>query len=195
MTDTKLTAITGGIGAGKSVVSRILRIMGYDVYDSDSRARAIMDSDVDIQQKLTRTFGPKIFDTEGCLNRTRLGEIVFNDKVMLTRLNEIVHVAVLADIARWRMMSNDKHIFVETAILYQSGMDCMVSDVWEVVASEDIRIKRIMARNNLSAEQARARIESQRFKPERLHPVVRFIDNSGAEALLPVIHALLRVNE
>lgn len=195
MTDTKLTAITGGIGAGKSVVSRILRVMGYDVYDSDSRARVIMDSDVEIRQKLTHTFGPKIFDTEGSLDRALLGDIVFNDKVMLTRLNEIVHGAVLADIDRWRMMSNDKHIFVETAILYQSGMDRMVSDVWEVVAPEDIRIKRIMARNNVSAEQARIRIDSQRFKPERPHPAVHYIDNSGAEALLPVIHALLRVNE
>ena len=189
----RLTAITGGIGAGKSVVSRILIAMGYEVYDSDSRAKRLMDSSDEIKQQIADTFGRATISADGQINRPLLSSIVFSDPGALARLNTIVHGAVLDDIARWQSSSPRDRLFVETAILYQSGMDKMVDDVWEVIASESIRVARIVARNNISPDEAMKRIDSQRITIASPHPLTYPIDNSGTVPLLPQIHHLLRL--
>ena len=104
-----LTAITGGIGAGKSVVCRVLRTLGYHVYDCDSAARRIMDTDTAIQQRLIDEVDT-LAVTDGIVDRPRIARIVFADARKLDALNAIVHAAVLADIADW----------VFTCLLYTS---------------------------------------------------------------------------
>ena len=86
----RLTAITGGIGAGKSVVSRILIAMGYEVYDSDSRAKRLMDSSDEIKQQIAETFGQATISADGQINRPLLSSIVFSDPGALARLNTSV---------------------------------------------------------------------------------------------------------
>ncbi|MDE6436166.1 MAG: dephospho-CoA kinase, partial [Muribaculaceae bacterium] len=95
---TFLIAITGGIGSGKSVVSRVLRAMGYPVYDCDSQAKAIMDADAEIHRRLCSEIDAAVV-TDGVIDRKRLAEIVFNDKAKLAVLNAIVHSAVKAHLA------------------------------------------------------------------------------------------------
>ena len=97
----RLVAITGGIGSGKSVVSSILRIIGYQVYDCDSRAKSLMSGSEDILEGLTRLFGCNIVNG-GIINRKELSKIVFNDRNALKCLNSLVHPAVIRDIQRWR---------------------------------------------------------------------------------------------
>jgi len=92
--------VNGGIGAGKSVVSRILDAMGYPVYDCDSRAKAIMDKDPRIHEQLCRQIHPLVV-IGGVIDRRLLAEIVFNDPLAVGRLNTIVHAAVEADVSRW----------------------------------------------------------------------------------------------
>lgn len=188
----KVIAITGGIGAGKSVVSRILRCEGYDVYDCDREAKLLMDSDEAIKEALVERIHRDAV-TGGRINRKLISGIVFKDAEKLADLNDIVHSAVRRHLARWIASGAcAKALFVETAILYQSGIDRMVDEVWAVTAPVDVRVGRVMERNSLSDSDVRARIEVQdSYIPESVHSVVRHIDNDGARALLPQIKGLL----
>lgn len=185
-----LIAISGGIGSGKSVVSRIVTVMGYEVYDCDSRAKVLMDSDGNIKERISREIHPECV-ADGCINRKRLADIVFNDADSLDRLNAIVHAAVRDDLKRWAE-SSDAVKFVETAILYQSGIDKMVDAVWEIDAPLDLRISRVMNRNNISREEVLSRIASQdSFIPQSVHPSVIQIINDGVLPLIPQIETAL----
>lgn len=188
-----LIAITGGIGCGKTVVSRIVGALGYDVYDCDSRAARIMDSDTAIKRLIAERVHPESLTADGRIDRKRLSEIVFGDYEALQRLNSIVHEAVRTDLSRWRAARAASTFFVETAILYQSGLDRMVDAVWEVDAPLDLRISRVMARNGVTREEVLARIASQdAFVPQVVHPSVSRIVNDGVEPLLPQVEALLK---
>jgi dephospho-CoA kinase len=191
MTQTHLTAIIGGIGAGKSVVSNILRAMGYEVYDSDSRAKAIIDGDSALRKNIAAATSANVLFADGTLNRPALAAIVFNDAAKLEALNQLVHGAVRHDVQQWREANNGKHLFIETAILYQSHLDTLVDDVWEVTAPESVRINRVMARNNITAEQVKQRIKSQTYTPVNPHPHIHTLINDNAQPILPQIINLL----
>ncbi|MDE6555803.1 MAG: dephospho-CoA kinase [Duncaniella sp.] len=189
----KLIAITGGIGSGKSVVSSILRSLGYEVYDCDSRAKINGDSDYEIKAKLVSEISPDCVDSEGNVRRDRVAEIVFANPDALNRLNLLTHAAVRDDIRRQAAISENNPLFVETAILYQSELDLMVDEVWVVKAPEELRIGRVMERNGLEREQVIARIESQDgYKPQRRHAVVRELVNDEILPLLPQVEELLK---
>lgn len=188
----RLIAITGGIGAGKSVVSRMLRVMGYEVYDCDSRARRLMDNSDEIKRRLRDEISPLAVTAVGMIDRRRLSSVVFADPVKLERLNSIVHHAVIEDLKLWRCAHNSCGIiFVETAILYQSGLDSTVDEVWDVTAPDELRIRRVMNRNNCSRSEVSVRISSQSYIPAAPHPAVSAILNDDITALLPQIEALL----
>lgn len=187
-----LTAISGGIGCGKTVVSRIVRAMGYPVYDCDSRAAWIMDSDDSIKRDIAEKVHRECITDDGRIDRRRLGEVVFGDYEALQRLNAIVHSAVRRDLASWYERNCPADCFVETAILYQSGLDRMVDEVWEIDAPLDLRVERVMARNNFERGQVLSRISSQdRFVPDSVHGCVRRILNDGVSPLLPQIEDAL----
>lgn len=184
-----LIALTGGIGSGKSVVARMLRAMGYEVYDCDSRAKAIMDADPAIRARIAAEVAPKAVAGD-MIDRRCLAEVVFSDPQALSRLNSIVHGAVRSDITSWA--ASRAIAFVETAILYQSGIDRMVDQVWEVVAPMPLRLSRAMERDGASEQAVRARIDAQdSFVPDTLHPVCRQIVNDGVMPLLPQLLTLL----
>ena len=163
-----LVAITGGIGAGNSIVSRVLRAKGYQVYDCDSRARAIMDSDPEIKTRLHAEIHPKALRPDGTIDRRLIASVVFTDPDRLAALNAIVHGAVRADIARWRRQTEAPLAFIETAILYQSGLDRMVDEAWLVEAPEEIRVDRVCSRDNTTPEAVGHRIASQTAETAKL---------------------------
>lgn len=187
-----LIALTGGIGSGKSVVARMVAAMGHTVYDCDSRARALMESEA-IVRELEAEFGAGIFDSGGRLLRRELASIVFSDPAKLGRLNAITHGAVRDDIlCRAGCGSHDGPLFIETAILYQSGIDRMVDKVWQVTAPVALRISRVCSRSGLTPSEVMARIEAQdSFVPKRLHPDVSVIVNDGVSPVLPRVTGLL----
>lgn len=190
-TEPRLIAITGGIGAGKSVVSNVLRALGYKVYDSDSEAKRLMDTSENIKNDLSTFIDKNVVDDNGTIDRKKLADIVFNDADKLLLLNKIVHAAVRDDIREFTHQSQQYPVFVETAILYQSEIDRMVDAVWDVTAPVDVRICRVMKRNSLTAEQVKARIESQQFTPENPHPNLTVIINDDKTAVLPQIERLI----
>ena len=188
---TFLIAITGGIGSGKSVVSRVLRAMGYPVYDCDSQAKAIMDADAEIHRRLCSEIDAAVV-TDGVIDRKRLAEIVFNDKAKLAVLNAIVHSAVKAHLASWAD-AQPGVAFVETAILFESGLNASVDAEWRVESPLELRIERTMKRNNLTRQQVEARIASQSRQPENPPlPPRTILVNDLTHALLPQIRTALR---
>lgn len=191
MSSTRLIAITGGIGSGKSIISDILRAMGHKVYDCDTRAKALMDTDESIKNDLIDLISIDAVRNDRTIDRKLLSEIVFNDPDALSRLNSIVHKAVRADLRRWRDTSSYKTVWVETAILYASRLDREVDEVWEVTAPTELRVQRVMKRNSMSREQVLARISSQSTTAAQLHPLTKAIVNDGVEPVLPQILSLL----
>lgn len=189
---TELIAITGGIGSGKTIVSRILMAMGYEVYDCDSRARSIMDNDTVIRHRIASEIDEACV-RNGVIDRPRLSSIVFSDRRKLETLNAIVHSAVRADITRWKSGLSSVAVFVETAILYESGLDRMVDAVWEVIAPENLRIARVISRSGLSESEVKSRIEAQNATVTAApHPHVFTVINDGLSPLLPRIEELLK---
>lgn len=192
MAQTKIIAITGGIGAGKSIVSAILRVAGYDVYDCDQRAKMLMNTSATIKNSLTHKFGHDIYTSEGNLNRTRLSDIIFNDHDALHYVNSIVHPAVRDDISHWAQEHQHGPLFVETAILKEGGLDTIVQEVWNVVAPVEVRISRVMKRNAISREKVLKRINNQQqLSPIPGKKVVDLI-NDGTSPILPQIISALQ---
>ena len=183
---TRLIAITGGIGAGKSVVSRILCATGYEVYDTDREAKRLMDRSADIKRRLCDEISPLAVNADGSIDRQHLASVVFANDAKLNALNAIVHGAVRDDIHRWLSLPHSRDvIFVETAILYQSRLDRIVDEVWDVIAPEELRIERVMSRNSCTREAVAARIAAQTYTPASPHSIIHTITNDGVNPLLP----------
>lgn len=187
-----LTAITGGIGAGKSIVSRVLTAMGYPVYDCDSRARSLMDMSAEIKHAIALNIDAGVILPDDSIDRRLLAEIVFRNKQMLLTLNSIVHQAVRDDLARWVSDRPSALVFVETAILYESGLDRVIDSEWNVTAPTDIRVDRVIARNGLSREHVLARIKAQSgtTPPKSSHNIITLV-NDDITPLLPQIESAL----
>lgn len=192
-----LIALIGGIGSGKSVVSRVLRAKGYYVYDCDSRARRLMDADPEIRRRIAHEISPACINSQGTILRRVLAEIVFNDPESLRRLNAITHGVVRRDLRRWCLEhAHAAPLFVETAILFESGLDAMVSGIWEVTAPVDLRIERVVSRGSgtIVREEVEQRISCQSLAIDRAIPegiTYRTIINDNIFPLLPQVNELL----
>ena len=158
--------VTGGIGSGKSVVCRMLLERGAQVYNSDLRAKELMTSDDTIRRELTERFGAEVF-AGGVLNRRYLAERVFTDEMELAALNAIVHPRVLSDFEQWAEQQESEYVVIESAILFESGIDKVVDSVVAVMAPEDLRIERTIKRDGLSREQVEERMRNQLSDDER----------------------------
>lgn len=175
-----IIGITGGIGSGKSTLSHLLRAEGYSVYDTDLEARRLQNEHSAMRKKLTDMFGKDIYTDQG-LNRSALGKIVFAKPELLGKLNAIVHPLVMEDFNSWVMNRYPKKmLFIESAILYESGFNKLVDLVILITASEEVRIERVMKRDGVSAEHVKARMLNQLPEEEKMKLadyVIRSDDN------------------
>lgn len=189
-----LILISGGIGSGKSVVSEILRIKGFPVFDCDAEAKRLMDADPEIHLALCRHIHPDAVSC-GSINRQLISQIVFSDARVLTRLNDIVHSALRRRLLAWvgEYHGRGHHLaFVESAIPYTGGLTPYILYEWRVTAPLDVRVKRVMRRSALSRDAVIARIEAQHAEyPAQPAHHVEIIDNSGLTPLLPRLNQLI----
>ena len=190
----ELIAITGGIGSGKSVVATMVKVMGFDVYDCDSRARALMTEDADVRRQLVDTFGEQVYLNDGSINRQYLSAVAFRDDKALARLNAIVHPATASDMKQWaarQMADGATAAFVETALLRTAGLDREVDRVWHVTAPDDVRVARVMVRSGLSDGQVRERMAAQAIE-DSIADGEHVIINDNKAAVLPQVIRLLK---
>ena len=160
MQNKRIVGITGGSGCGKSHLSGVLRSRGIPVIDCDLVSREIMIKGEPCYLEVLAEFGNEILQPDGEINRKNLGEIVFADKKKLEKLTEITHKHILADIYNKIEKEESRIICLDGAVLIESGIECdfMVG----ILADKELRIERIMARDSLSKESAKRRIEAQK---------------------------------
>jgi dephospho-CoA kinase len=161
--------ITGGIGSGKTTACRLFEQLGVPVYYADDRAKWIQNNDPNLILALKQLFGSDIYENN-VLDRTRLGKIVFSDKKMLDALNAIVHPAVFKDAAEWQEMQQKAgaaYTLKEAALLFETGSYKTLDKIIVVSAPLELRIERVMQRDNLSREEVQKRINSQMPQEEK----------------------------
>lgn len=194
----RLTAITGGIGSGKSIVSAMLKVMGYEVYDCDSRARALMTSDAEVRGLLVEAFGHETYLADGSLNRQHLSAVAFSDNEALARLNGIVHPATARDMQRWAQQQADaghEAAFVETALLRTAGLDGLVDEVWHVTAPASVRTARVMSRSGLTERQVAERIAAQALEDTVARGEHEIINDNTVAVMPRVVELLKKQNQ
>lgn len=183
-------AITGGIGSGKSTVCRLLaEVGGVEVYDSDSRAKEIMNSHPQVVREVTALFGPEAYK-EGVLNRPYIAQRAFADKELLGRLNAIVHPRVVEDYEQWVACQSGPYVVLESALLFSSPLEGHYDVSVAVVAPDEVRVARCVARDGATPEQIKERMARQ-MSGEEFAKRANFIVNAdGVEPLLPQVEAL-----
>lgn len=182
-----LVGITGGIGSGKSTVCKIFEVLGVPVYYADDRAKYLMQHNEPLKSALTDVFGEAIY-TNGLLNRQVLASMVFNDKGKLAKLNSLVHPAVAQDGVEWQVEhSHHPYTLREAALLYEAGTYKALDKIIVVSAPLQTRINRVIARDNVTPEQVKARIANQWSEEEKIALADFVINNDGTHELIPQI--------
>ena len=207
-----IIGITGGIGSGKSVIAKQLRLMGYAVYDTDSEAKRLIVEDATVREQMTALFGEEVYQ-DGVYQTYFVAQQVFADKSLLTKLNAIVHPAVKADIiSKFRSLgveefrslgvisepsapseplnSDSDLFFIECAILFQAGFDVLCDKVVAVTAPEDIRLERVIARDHTDIDKVRARMRAQEAEKD-LQRADIVINNDGTAPIPTLCEQLL----
>jgi len=191
--------LTGGIGAGKSIVSKIFNNLGIKIYDSDYQAKLLYLTDNSLKFELVQEFGEKVYTTEGVLNKKYLAEIVFNDKNRLAKLNHMVHPRVIIHFENWiNEQKENPYIIKEAAILFDSGANNYTDKIIVVIAPEDIRIRRIIVRDNILRSEVIKRMKNQLPQEKIVKKANYVIVNNGIQPVLPQVlfihHELLKLS-
>ena len=179
--------VTGGIGSGKTEVCRILEGLGARVFYADRAARRIMEQDPTTRRELVEVFGDEAYTADGRLNRRRIAERVFADDEELQRLNQIVHPRVFALFEDEKAQAREDGVQLlvhEAALIYESGGDRHLDAVLVVDAPEDVRVARVVERDDVEPSQVRARMRHQ-MTPEELRRRADYVvENRGSRQQL-----------
>ncbi|MEV4739191.1 dephospho-CoA kinase [Streptomyces sp. NPDC049555] len=184
--------LTGGIGAGKSEVSRLLAAYGAVIVDSDRIAREVVEPGTPGLAAVAAEFGPGVLTPEGALDRPRLGAVVFNDPERLAALNAIVHPLVRARSAELEAAAGPDAVVVhDVPLLAENGLAPLYDLVVVVDASTDTRLERLVRLRGMTPEEARARMAAQATRAQRLAVADVVLTNDGPlDALEPQVRAL-----
>ena len=179
--------LTGGIGSGKTTISRILKVLGASVYAADERARELMNSNMDLIRSVTALFGDESY-RNGVLNRAFIASIVFSDSSKLKALNALVHPLVFDDFLSWSDQQNSGHYVIhEAAILFETGLYKKFDYNILVCSPAELRIKRIMARDKQSEDDIRARMQQQWTDEQKMKLADFTIENNEKTMILPQV--------
>jgi dephospho-CoA kinase len=177
--------ITGGIGSGKTTVCRIFETLGIPVYYADERAKWLMINNKTLKKEIISLFGAAAYSAVGELNRKHIADIAFQDPDKLKQLNQIVHPAVLSDGEKWhRKQVNVPYTLKEAALLFESGSYLQLDKIITVTAPLEIRIQRVIERDQSDREKVMSRIKFQMPEEEKIAQSQFIIINDGQHSLI-----------
>jgi len=181
--------ITGGIGSGKSLVCKIFGVLGVPAYDADSRAKNLMTTDGILIDQIKKEFGSLSYDVKGGLNREFLSATVFSKQDKLKQLNALVHPRVAVDYKQWvEEHEGNKYVLKEAALLFESGSYKELDKIILVTAPKEIRIERVLARDNHRTKEDVEKIIRNQISEEEKEAKANFIiRNSESELIVPQI--------
>lgn len=193
MKEMKSIGLTGGLGSGKSVISKLLKIMDVPVYDSDSEAKKLMNTSSYIKEKLVEKFGTSIYKN-GILEKKILASLIFNNQENIQYVNSVVHPEVYRDFLLWQKQYAGKcFVAIESAILFESGFDKESDVIINVSAPLELRVQRAEKRDRINRKQILNRIENQTSEEYRNFKSDYTIINNDIEALIPQVENILKV--
>lgn len=181
--------ITGGIGSGKSTVSKVFETLGIPVYYADAEAKKILQEDPEIRAQLITLFGPETF-SRGLLNRNLIAEKVFSDASLLTRLNELVHPKTIENAHAWMNRQTTPYAVKEAALIFESGSQAHLDHVIGIYAPTALRIHRTMQRDNITREAVLARMKRQIDENIKMKLCHSIIVNDEQQLVIPQVIAL-----
>lgn len=182
--------ITGGIGAGKTIVCQVFELLGVPVYDADTMAKKLMVEDSEIVSAVQANFGKESYSENGELNRQHIAQQVFGDSDKVKLLNSIVHPRVGKHYADWVKLElrTNPYVIKEAALMFESGSYKVLDKVINVSASEEVRIGRVLRRDSQrNHEQVKGIISKQLSEDERLKKADIILYNDEKELLIPKV--------
>ncbi|MFA6086028.1 dephospho-CoA kinase [Mucilaginibacter sp.] len=181
--------ITGNIGSGKTTVSKIFKVLGIPVFYADDEAKKVMVTDSLLIAGIKQAFGNESYFADGTLNRKHIAAIVFNNNDELTKLNALVHPAVFRAFDNWVLQFDDKvpYVMKEAALMFESDSYKMCDRTIMVSAPLDLRTKRVMQRDGISAEEVQSR-NARQFPEEKKREMANdLIINDDTQLVIPQV--------
>lgn len=178
--------IAGGIGSGKSYVCQYLRQMGYEVYDCDAAAKRLIRTSPEIRQQLTELIGPDTYDADGQLNKAVVARFLLASEANAKAIDAIVHPAVFRDFEESGLQ------WLESAIMYESGINRLMDVVIAVIAPKEVRIKRVMERDQISREKVLEWMNRQYPQREVIHRADYVVINDGNANIEQQLNKIIR---
>ncbi|MEJ6681195.1 MAG: dephospho-CoA kinase [Flavobacteriales bacterium] len=190
MNQKKIIGITGGIGSGKSLVSELFSSLGYPSYNSDKEAKRLYITP-EIKKEVISIFGEETY-SGNVLNKAVLASKAFSNKILLEKLNQLIHPAVGVHFQNWLEEQDSNLVFKEAAVLIESGAYKSCNVILTVSAPESLRIARVMARDGVSETEVKARMDKQLSDKEREYYADWVILNDETNS---VIKQVMKINE
>lgn len=177
----KVIGLTGGIASGKSTVSELLSVFGFKVVDADKAAREAVKKGSKGLAQVREVFGDEAIDENGEMNRRYMGDLVFNHPEKRLELNAIIHPIVrdIMEEEKQEYLKQGYNVIMDIPLLFENELENTVDEVWVVYTSKSIQMDRLMQRNNLSLEDAKARVYSQISIDKKSRMADHVIDNLG----------------
>jgi len=190
----KKIGLTGGIGAGKTYVSKIFQQMGIPIFNADEQAKKCMVEDANLKAAVQLAFGESMY-LKGVLQKEALAQIVFNNTEALAKLSALVHPIVKQKFEDWCTQQSTSIVIKEAAILFESGAHLGLDAVVSVSAPENLRIERVKKRDGSSVAQIQSRMSKQMSQAEKEELADFLIVNDQVQLLLPQVLIIIKEME
>lgn len=180
--------VTGGIGSGKTTVCHVFKLLGTPVFEADSVAKYLLNTNEKVKKGLVSLFGENIYAPNGTIHRKKLAGIIFNDQIQLSKMNNLVHPAVREEFLKWlEEYKNLPYVIHEAAILFESGFFKMMNYTILVSAPEELKIERVMKRDGISEKMVRERMKKQFSETKKQEMAHLVLLNDNKHLLIPRI--------